>query len=347
MFDLQWPWLLALIPPPLLMYFFPAQKKEEAALRVPFFQRVSNLQTDYRHGHSKNIIKSVCLWVIWLCLVVAVANPQWVGEPMSMPSSGRDLLIAVDISGSMKIEDMKNNGRTINRLTAVKKVVGNFVENRKNDRLGLVLFGAQAYLQAPLTYDRKTVNTLLQETEIGFAGLDTAIGDAIGIAVKRLRNRPDAQRVLIVLTDGANNSGELVPVKAAELAAQEHVKIYTIGFGADEMIVNDGFFGSRRVNPSQDLDEPTMQAIAEKTGGQYFRARNLEELNDIHNELNRLEPIESEKEMFRPVKDLFYWPLTLALLLSFAWAIQHIIYHRQSVAALTNTSTTKIAGSAQ
>lgn len=343
MFDLQWPWLLALIPLPLFMYFFPAQKKEEAALRVPFFQRVASLQTDYRHGHSKNIVSYLCLWLIWLCIVIAAANPQWVGEPISMPSSGRDLLIAVDISGSMRIEDMKSNGQAINRITAVKKVVGNFVENRKNDRLGLVLFGAQAYLQAPLTYDRKTVNTLLQETEIGFAGLDTAIGDAIGLAVKRLRSRPDAQRVLILLTDGANNSGELVPTKAAELAAQEHVKIYTIGFGADEMVVNDGFFGSRRVNPSQDLDEPTMQAIAEKTGGQYFRARNLEELKDIHDELNRLEPIESEKEMFRPVKDLFYWPLTFALLLSFMWAIQHIMYHRQSV----TTSTTALNGRAQ
>ena len=329
MFDMQWPWLLALAPLPLLMYFFPAQKKEDAALRVPFFQRIKNLQTDYHHRRVNNIAGSLGLWAIWLCTLFAAANPQWVGEPISMPSSGRDLLIAVDISGSMKIEDMKDKGQAITRLAAVKKVVGNFVENRKSDRLGLVLFGAQAYLQAPLTYDRSTVNTLLQETEIGFAGLETAIGDAIGLAVKRLRNRPDAQRVLIVLTDGANTAGELQPIRAAELAQQEHVKIYTIGFGADEMIVNDGFFGSRRVNPSQDLDEPTMRAIAEKTGGQYFRARNLEELGEIHNELNRLEPIESEQEMFRPVKDLFYWPLAIALLISFAWAAQRLFYQRE------------------
>jgi Ca-activated chloride channel homolog len=328
MFEIQWPWLLALAPLPLLMMLIPAQKKEEAALRVPFFNRVQHIQTHDHHIRIKNRSRSICLWAIWLLALLAAANPQWIGEPISMPNSGRDLLIAVDISGSMKIEDMKDNGQTINRLIAVKKVVGNFVETRKSDRLGLVLFGTQAYLQAPLTYDRETVNTLLQETEIGFAGENTSIGDAIGLAVKRLRSRPDAQRVLILLTDGANTAGELQPLRAAELAQQEHVKIYTIGFGADEMMIDNGFFGKRRVNPSQDLDEPTMRGIAEKTDGRYFRARNLEELAEIHHELNRLEPIESEQEMFRPVKDLFYWPLALAMLLSFAWPTINILKSR-------------------
>jgi Ca-activated chloride channel family protein len=247
-----------------------------------------------------------------------------------MPNSGRDLLVAVDISGSMKIEDMQYQGQAIQRVDAVKMVVGDFVKNRKSDRLGLVLFGTQAYLQAPLTYDRQTVNTLLQEAQLGFAGEQTAIGDAIGLAIKRLRTRPDAQRVLVVLTDGANTAGELEPIKAAELAEKEHVKIYTIGFGADEMIVNNGFFGSRKVNPSADLDEPTMQAIADKTGGQYFRARNLEELHEIHQTLNRLEPIESEEEKFRPIKSLFYIPLAAALLLSLCWAFASVIRHART-----------------
>lgn len=321
MFEMHWPWLLALAPLPFLILLLPAQKKEDAALQVPFFNQVQNINATHHNVRYKHRTRSLCLWLIWLSLLFAATKPQWIGEPTSMPNSGRDLLIAVDISGSMKIEDMSDQGNTINRLTAVKKVVGNFVEHRKSDRLGLVLFGTQAYLQAPLTYDRQTVNTLLQETEIGFAGENTSIGDAIGLALKRLRARPDAQRVLIILTDGANTAGELQPLKAAELAAQEHVKIYTIGFGADEMIVNDGFFGARKVNPSQDLDEPTMKGIADKTGGQYFRARNLEELSEIHQELNRLEPIESDQETFRPVKNLFYWPLGLALLLSIGWAI--------------------------
>lgn len=325
MFEMQWPWLLALAPLPFLIMLLPPQKKEDAALRVPFFNQVQDIQTTSQHNRLKYSRRSLSLWVIWLCAVLAAANPQWIGEPISMANSGRDLLMAVDISGSMKIEDMQDQGRPINRLVAIKKVVGNFVETRKTDRFGLILFGTQAYLQAPLTYDLQTVNTLLQETEIGFAGENTAIGDAIGLAVKRLRARADAQRVLIVLTDGANTAGELQPLRAAELAQQEKIKIYTIGFGADEMIVNDGFFGARKVNPSQDLDEETMRSIAEKTGGQYFRARNIEELNEIHAELNRLEPVESEQEMFRPVKDLFYWPLAISLLLSFIWATSTLL----------------------
>lgn len=329
MFELQWPWLLALIPLPLLMYFFPAQKKDEAALRVPFFAKVKNLEVQTHSLSSQKSTSLLLLWLIWGALVCAAANPQWIGEPISMPNSGRDLLIAVDISGSMRTEDMKYQGQPIRRLDAVKMVVGDFVRNRKSDRLGLVLFGTQAYLQAPLTYDRQTVNTLLQETEIGFAGDQTSIGDAIGLAIKRLRARPDAQRVLIVLTDGANTAGELEPIKAAELAEKEHVKIYTIGFGADEMVVDNGFFGSRVFNPSADLDEPTMRAIADKTGGQYFRARNLEELNDIHKTLNHLEPIESEEEKFRPVKSLFYYPLAAAFILSLLWALFSLMRHTQ------------------
>ena len=325
MFELQWPWLLALLPLPILIILLPAQKKEDAALRVPFFTHVKTLETKTNSFRSQKRASALLLWLIWASLVFAAANPQWIGEAISMPNSGRDLLIAVDISGSMKIEDMKFQGRAIRRLDAVKMVVGDFVKNRKSDRLGLVLFGTQAYLQAPLTYDRQTVNTLLQETEIGFAGDQTSIGDAIGLAIKRLRARPDAQRVLIVLTDGANTAGELEPIKAAELAEKEHVKIYTIGFGADELVVNNGFFGSRVVNPSADLDEPTMRAIADKTGGQYFRARNLEELGDVHQMLNRLEPIESDEEKFRPVKSLFYYPLIAALLLSFAWSLATVV----------------------
>jgi Ca-activated chloride channel homolog len=329
MFELQWPWLLALLPLPLLVYWLPAQKQEDAALRVPFFQQVQSLQSDHHRKRGRATMRQLVLWLIWASCLLAAANPRWIGEPVNMPNSGRDLLIAVDISESMLTKDMKWQGNDINRLDAIKIVVGDFVQHRKSDRLGLILFATQAYLQAPLTYDRETVHTLLNEAQIYFAGKSTSIGDAIGLATKRLRARPDAQRVLILLSDGANTSGELTPLQATDLAQQEHVKIYTIGFGADEMIINDGFFGSRRVNPSADLDEPTMRAIAEKTGGQYFRARNLEELGEIHRELNRLEPIESDQETFRPVQDLFYWPLGLALLLSFIWALRHIVTHQQ------------------
>lgn len=323
MFEMHWPWLLLLAPLPLVMAFIPAKKRIEAALRVPFYQHASQLEQRSKLGINKRPAKLLALWLIWICCLFAATNPQWVGEPTSMPSSGRDLLMAVDISGSMEQTDMAIAGRRVTRLMAVKKVIGDFVVRRNSDRMGLILFGAQAYLQAPLTYDRKTVNQLLQEAQIGFAGRETAIGDAIGLAVKRLRDRPDASRVLVLLTDGANTAGQLSPDKATELAQQAKIKIYTIAFGAESMEV-PGIFGSRTVNPSRDLDEPTMANIAEKTGGKYFRARNLEELDNIHRELDRLEPIEMETETFRPVQTLFYWPLAIAFLLSLLLACLHI-----------------------
>jgi Ca-activated chloride channel family protein len=331
MLELQWPWLLLLLPLPLFARLLPAQTQQEAALRVPFYRSAAALQEATGLRRRKGPWKYVLLWLIWSCSVIAASNPQWVGEPISLPGSGRDLLMAVDISGSMQIEDMTYLGKNINRLQAIKVVVGDFVERRKSDRLGLILFGSQAYLQAPLTYDRKTVNQLLQETQIGFAGEKTAIGDAIGLAVKRLRARPDASRVLVLLTDGASNSGELTPQRAAALALQEKIKIYTIGFGAEEMVV-PGLFGARRINPSEDLDEDTMRDIARQTGGQYFRARNLEELSNIHHELDRLEPIEFDEETFRPVRALFYWPLAAAFVLSLLFALASWWQQRSGIA---------------
>ena len=323
MFEMQWPWLLLLAPLPLLMGFIAPKKRIEAALRVPFYQYASQLEQQNRFSSGKRPALLIVLWAVWLSCLLAATNPQWVGEPTSMPSSGRDLLMAVDISGSMEQTDMVLSGRRINRLMAVKHVIGDFVQRRTSDRLGLILFGAQAYLQAPLTYDRQTVNQLLQEAQIGFAGRETAIGDAIGLAVKRLRDRPDASRVLVVLTDGANTAGVLSPDRATELAQKAGITIYTIAFGAEEMEV-PGLFGSRTINPSRDLDENTMMAIAEKTGGKYFRARNLEELDSIHRELDRLEPIEIQTETFRPVQTLFYWPLAFAFLLSLLLAASHV-----------------------
>lgn len=341
MLELQWPWLLLLLPLPLFARLLPAQQRQEAALRVPFYRSAAALQDATGLHTRKGPLKILLLWLIWLCSLLAASNPQWVGEPVSLPGSGRDLLMAVDISGSMQIEDMTYLGKNINRLQAIKIVVGDFVERRKSDRLGLILFGSQAYLQAPLTYDRNTVNQLLQETQIGFAGEKTAIGDAIGLAVKRLRARPDASRVLVLLTDGASNSGELTPQRAAALALKENIKIYTIGFGAEEMIV-PGLFGARRVNPSQDLDEDTMREIADQTGGQYFRARNLEELSNIHHQLDLLEPIEFDEETFRPVQALFYWPLAVAFVLSLLWALANWWQQRATpFYAQDDTSTTR------
>lgn len=316
MLDFQWPWLLALAPLPLFALLLPSAQKREPALKVPFYKSVAELREHQPGRTSTGAARKLTLWLIWLCCLTSAANPQWVGKAVSMPSSGRDLLLAVDISRSMIAEDMQYRGERINRLQATKIVVGDFVQERKSDRLGLILFGTQAYLQAPLTYDRDTVNTLLWEAQIGFAGTGTAIGDAIGLAVKRLRQRPDASRVLILLTDGSNNAGALNPERAAELAKQSNIKIYTIAFGAD-MVIS----GGRRINPSRDIDEETLRQVARQTGGQYFRARNLEELGAIHEHLNRLEPIDLDEEMFRPTRSLLHWPLALAFTLSLLLAL--------------------------
>ncbi len=324
MFELQYPWLLLLLPLPLAMAYVPAREQTEAALRAPFFARAQQLLGQVGADPlAKGKRKLWLLWLIWACAVTAASAPKWVGEPVQMPSNGRDLMMAVDMSESMMQTDMNYMGQRITRLMAVKKVVGDFVERRKSDRLGLILFADQAYLQAPLTYDRGTVNQLLQEAEIGIAGRATAIGDAIGLAVKRLRDKPAQSRVLVLLTDGANTAGELQPSQAADLAQQAGVRIYTIAFGADSMEVA-GIFGNRRVNPSADLDEKTMQEIADKTGGKYFRARSVDELDSIHHQLDMLEPIESDAETFRPEESLFYLPLAIALLLSFVLALAQL-----------------------
>ena len=246
---------------------------------------------------------------------MASMRPQWLGELVEIPVSGRDLMMAVDLSGSMQEEDFVVNGRKVNRLVATKKVAGEFIQRRIGDRIGLILFGEQAYLQTPLTLDRETVQILLQESAIGLAGQSTAIGDAIGLAVKRLRTHEESNRVLILLTDGANTSGAVEPLEAADLAAKEGLKIYTIGVGADEMIVR-GFFGNKRVNPSADLDEETLTAIAKKTGGLYFRARDTKELEKIYKVLDKLEPIERDVKRFRPRSALYFWPLSISLLLA-------------------------------
>jgi Ca-activated chloride channel homolog len=315
MIHFEWPWLLLTLPLPLLVrWLLPARMTvEQAALKVPFLDDFSDADTKSVTQNQKWPL--LLASIAWLLLVLACTRPQWLGEPIEQAVSGRDLMLAVDLSGSMEVQDFMINKRPVDRLTAIKWVANDFINRRVGDRLGLILFGSQAYLQTPLTFDRKTVVTLLNESAIGLAGDNTAIGDAIGLAIKRLKNQPADSRVLILLTDGANTAGEVTPLKAAELAAASKLKIYTIGVGADEMVVHS-FFGSRKVNPSTDLDENTLVKIAESTGGRYFRARNADELNNIYMLLDQLEPIEKDKQFFRPRADLFYWPLALALLFS-------------------------------
>ncbi len=318
MIQFEWIWVLLALPLPWLIRHLapPAQREEGAALITPFMEDFVSLAEPQSVGVTSRWIQWLAI-LSWLLLVIAAARPQWLGDPVEVPTSGRDLMLAVDISGSMEAEDFALNGQAVDRLTATKAVAGEFIERRSADRLGLILFGENAYLQTPLTFDGKTLRTLLMESVIGLAGKKTAIGDAIGLAVKRLRDNASQSRVLILLTDGANTAGEVSPIKAAQLAADAGLKIYTIGLGADEIVVQS-LFGQRRVNPSQDLDEDTLRQIAGATGGKYFRARDTAELEQIYRLLDELEPAEVEALSFRPVDALFYWPLGLALFLATA-----------------------------
>jgi Ca-activated chloride channel family protein len=256
----------------------------------------------------------ICLIAAWCCLVFALARPTYYGEPVNIDLSGRDLMMAIDISPSMKEQDLTLNNQAVTRLDVVKQVVSEFIQQRQGDRIGLILFGSQPYIQAPLTFDTETVDTLLKEAYLGMAGQATAIGDAIALGVKRLRNRPENSRVLILMSDGANTAGEIPPEKAAQLAKQENIKIYTIGIGADEMLKRTLFI-TQRVNPSADLDEKMLTEIALTTGGQYFRARDTEALKEIYNSINELEPIAQEGKTYRPSKAIYHWFLLAALCL--------------------------------
>ena len=320
MFEFVAPYWGLLAPLPwLLRRLLPARSVRDAALRVPSLSPFDPFLETRSEGDQGRRLRLLLLWALWLALLAAAARPEHFGDPVSVPVTGRDLLLAVDISGSMNREDMMVAGQQATRLIVVKAVLAEFIERRRGDRLGLILFGSGAYLQAPLTFDRGTVDELLQETPLGIAGGKTAIGDAIGLAVKHLRDRPAENRVLILLTDGANNVGEVAPEKAAELAAQAGVRIYTVGVGAEVMEAPGWFggaFGRATMNPSADLDEATLTAIASETGGRYFRARNTEELAEIYRTLDALEPVPAPDEVFRPVTALFYWPLALALVLS-------------------------------
>jgi len=314
MLSLEWPWILALLPLPfILRWLLPArQNSTQAALRVPNISDFQLPESPASTGAQRKHWHWLLATLIWLALLLAASRPQWLGDEIDAPISGRDLMLAIDLSGSMTTEDFSLRGRTVNRLIASKYVAADFIAQRSGDRVGLILFGRNAYLQTPLTFDRKTVNTLLQEAAIGLAGRETAIGDAIGLAIKRLKDQNKDSRVLVLMTDGANTAGEVSPLKAAELAAKEGLKIYTIGIGADEMI-RRSLFGTQRINPSADLDEKTLKAIAAQTGGRYFRARNTAELKQIYSLLDELEPVKQDSLHFRPVRALFYWPLGLAL----------------------------------
>jgi Ca-activated chloride channel family protein len=310
MLELSWPWLLLLLPLPLLVKS-QHQQVSAAGLLLPPLAKVAQ---QHRFAQANNRRPKIwLLWMIWILLVLAAAQPKWLGEPVSMPQQGRDMMLAVDLSGSMNISDMVIDGQAFNRLDAVKYVLNQFIEKRQGDRLGLVLFADAAYQQTPLTFDHKTVQQMMDEAVLGLVGQRTAIGEAIGLSVKRFNTYQSSNKVLILLSDGANTAGNIQPREALKLAKAAGVKIYTVGVGAEQM-VQQGIFGPQLINPSDDLDEKLLTELASETGGRYFRARDLKELAQIYQLLDQLEPIERDKLTYRPQQSLLHWPLAAALL---------------------------------
>ncbi|MDF1761079.1 MAG: VWA domain-containing protein [Coxiellaceae bacterium] len=317
MIQIAYPWIFCVLPLPWLIYrWLPrAEQTQQTALKVPFFLQLKNLQYDTNHAAMPHLTRRVIAFgVIWVLLVFAAVGPQWLGEPLQLPRTGRDLLLAVDLSGSMKTPDMQVAGQRISRLKLVKKVVRQFIAKRKGDRLGLILFGSRAYLQTPLTFDHKTVAEMLDDATIGLAGMQTAIGDAIGLSIKRLMHYPKDSRALILVTDGSNNAGATDPLEAAKIAAQLGIRIYTIGLGAGQVMVNS-LFGPQQVNLSRDLDTSLLKKVATITDGKYFRADQEDDLSRIYQIINQLEPIKGDAITLRPIKQLYPYPLALAVLL--------------------------------
>lgn len=307
-----WPWLLLALPLPwLARWLLPAARSRSVALKVPFGSRLDAIaSTGGRVGHAR---MAWLAYAAWCALCLAAARPQAWGEVVQPPQVGRDLMLAVDLSGSMGEEDMRLGGDIVDRLTAAKAVIADFLFRRAGDRVGLLVFGQKAYALTPLTLDRDSVREQLVDSVVGLAGRETAIGDAIGLAVKRLRTQEDGgrrnkQHVLILLTDGVNTAGLLDPIKAAELARDNRVRIHTIAFGGD----GEGLsvFGFRLPAMGQpELDEATLQRISEMTGGRSFRARDTESLAGIYAEIDRLEPIRRPGQSVRPRIERYPWPL--------------------------------------
>ena len=307
MLEWLWPWVFAVAPVPFIVHRLSrGESLQPSALRAPFAARWKGLSTSgspARSGRSHWWL----LWLAWMMLVTAIARPQWIGEPIELPNTGRDLMLGLDLSGSMQIEDMQIGNRLVPRITAVKAIAADFTQRRQGDRVGLILFGTRAYLQAPLTFDLSTVTRFIDEAQLGFAGEDTAIGDALGLAIKRLRERPASSRIFILLTDGQDTASTVDPMEAAALAAQLNVKIYTIGISRNL---------GRAAAGRSEVDEAMLNAVAEATGGQYFRARSPAELEAVYALLDELEPVEQEASTFRPKRALSWIPLLAALALA-------------------------------
>jgi Ca-activated chloride channel homolog len=310
MFEFAWPWMLALLPLPLLAWWLlPPYRARQASVQIPFFERLATAtgQTPQRGAVvlRRRAIQMAAAIVIWILVVAALARPQWVGDPVTREVSARDLILAIDISGSMDQRDFHTpDGAMLTRLDGVKRVIKDFIARRHGDRVALILFGTKAYVQVPFTQDLETATQLLEQTQVGMAGQQTAIGDTIGLAIKTLQNSTASQKMLILLTDGNDTASRVPPEHAADIARQNEVVVYTVGVG------DPAASGENRV------DLGILQSVATTTGGQFFRAENGAQLEAIYADIDRLAPAKLDTLSWRPKLPLFQWPLGAAVILS-------------------------------
>ncbi len=316
MFHFVWPFIAILIPLPWIVAYilrkFPGKEHQPDSLWVPFFDPFKEKLSQIGSTLSSGKLHAL-LFLGWIFLVAAAMRPQYIGEMQQISSEYRHLMLVLDVSDSMTEQDFVINGKPVSRLHMVKVLAHDFLTHRKGDAVGLVLFGEEAYVYVPLTPDVETAQKMLTEVDIGIAGSRTAMGDALALALKNMKDLPASSKVIVLLSDGYANTGQLTPDKVLEIAKKTGVKIYTIGIGAEQIPVWS-FFGMTMQNPSQELDEKTLQKIASETGGMYFRAKTTDDMARIYQKLDSLEPAQSEDKTIRPVVELFYIPLIISML---------------------------------
>jgi Ca-activated chloride channel family protein len=311
MYELEHPWFLLLGLLPLIIYkFFPRVPVDyKMALKVPFFYRFDQFE-------AKKLQVSPCMWfwhwvVIWNLLVFGLAGPRWVGPPQTVMEATRNIMLVLDISGSMSLQDMENNGHLTTRWSVVKRTALDFVKKRAEDKMGVILFGERAYLFTPLTHDQKTLYQQIDDASVGLAGQATALGDAMMLATSHLKVTPLKGRIMILLTDGVANAGVISPLKAAKYAIDNGIKIYSIGLGptSNNKSLPALFW---QMQHASDLDEESLKKIAAMTKGQYFRATDAKSLNEIYHTIERLEPVKQIRKNTQLEKQYFYIPSAIA-----------------------------------
>lgn len=311
--NFAWPWMFLALPLPWLAWKLMPPAPGRVAIRLPQPVALESLASTRPGGSRWRLVVAA---LAWLAMVCAAARPQQPASPQAVTHTGRALMLAVDCSGSMAIPDMRWGGRDVSRFASVKAIAQRFIAQRSGDDVGLILFGTQAYLLTPLTFDVHAVAEQMRGAAIGLAGRETAIGDAIALAVKHLAALPARARVLVLLTDGVNTAGNVDPLDAAKLAKAAGVRIYTIGVGADAQSVN--VFGFQIAQADNALDVHTLTQIADATGGRFFRAADAAQLAAAYRTIDQLEPLATGQALLRPDHEWYPWPLALALLLGCA-----------------------------